>query len=195
MRYLLHVKRDSGQVMVAAAVPDGEPLPFDLSDDSCDIHAVGELGYDRVQDAMPFVCYDAHGAVIPGDQPTPDHQFDFKARGWVIDPGIAWERVKQQRAAAIASGFEWNGSVFQTRSDDLNLISGRAAALNSVVTLGLAGLDDDFYIDEEGVKQTLEWRSLDDDYVPFTIREFLKFGIAVDGFVKSKFKESWNANG
>lgn len=101
MRYLLHVKRDSGQVMVAAAVPDGEPLPFNLADDSCDIHAVGELGYDRIQAAMPFVCYDAHGAVIPGDQPAPDHQFDFKARGWVIDPGIAWERVKQSRASAV----------------------------------------------------------------------------------------------
>ena len=100
-------------------------------------------------------------------------------------------RLKQERDLAISEGFIWKGVVFQTRSEDLALISGRVAKLNALVTLNEASLDDTKVTSLDGNEIPLTWRSENNTDVVFSVREYLEFAIAVDEFVESKYRDSW----
>lgn len=87
-------------------------------------------------------------------------------------------RVQTDRADKIAAGFLWNGILFQTRENDLSLIAGRATKIAAKKALNEPVAD--FY-----------WRAADNTDHLFTGDEFLRFAVAVDEFVESKYIESW----
>ncbi|WP_299202585.1 hypothetical protein [uncultured Amphritea sp.] len=87
-------------------------------------------------------------------------------------------RKKAVRDAGISSGFAWGGSTFQTRPQDLTLISGRATKILALKYFN--ELHPDFY-----------WMTEANTPHLFTPDEFMRFAIAVDEFVEQKFIESW----
>ena len=104
---------------------------------------------------------------------------------------IASARKKSTREQNISAGMQWGGNAWQTRPADRVNIAGRAAKLNSLVTLGRAQLTDSSYTDASGQLRPLVWRTADDQNIAFTIQTFLEFAIAVDEFVEQKYFESW----
>ena len=106
-------------------------------------------------------------------------------------PALVSQRKKKSRGLAIDSGMVWAGNTWQTEDTDRVNVAGRASKLNSLVTLGRAGLGDTSYVDSDGVVRPLVWRTLGNDNVSFTVQEFLEFAIAVDEFVENKYFESW----
>lgn len=107
-------------------------------------------------------------------------------------PELVSARKKQTRTTAIDSGMSWGGNVWQTESADRVNIAGRAAKLNSLVTLGIATLSDTSYVDANNVTRPLVWRTTDNQNIGFTVQSFLEFAIAVDEFVENKYFESWS---
>lgn len=106
-------------------------------------------------------------------------------------PELVSARKKKARSTAIDAGMVWGGNTWQTEAGDRVNIAGRAAKLNSLVTLGLAALSDGSYTDENGSARPLVWRTVDNINVSFTVQTFLQFAIAVDEFVENKYFESW----
>lgn len=91
---------------------------------------------------------------------------------------IAWQRVKERRTANIASGFEWDGHVYQTGPDDLRNVSGRVGRITAQQALGDPVPD-------------FTWRTLDNADVLFTAQQFLRFAVALDEWIEQQYQESW----
>ncbi|MGY8872232.1 MAG: DUF4376 domain-containing protein [Pseudomonadales bacterium] len=106
-------------------------------------------------------------------------------------PELVSLRKRKARAIAMNGGMSWDGHLFQTEQIDRINIAGRAAKLNSLISLGLITLSATSYTDSGGNNRPLVWRTLDNNVVPFTVQSFLEFAIAVDEFVENKYFESW----
>jgi hypothetical protein len=101
------------------------------------------------------------------------------------------KRIGEGRQTLLDEGLEWQGNIFQTRPKDLTLINGRVSKLCALISLGEATLDDTVITSMDGKTLPLIWRSESNRDIPFTVREFLQFAIAVDEFIESKYQESW----
>lgn len=89
-------------------------------------------------------------------------------------------RINEERAKAIAGGFTWapKTATFQTRPEDITLVSGRVGKINAKLALG------------EEVPDFL-WRDIDDVNHSFTYQEFLRFAIEMDEWVEAQYIDSW----
>jgi len=89
------------------------------------------------------------------------------------------KRVKlKERKDNLAQGFTWNNHVFQTRPEDLQLITGRVLKLLVQNALGVA-------------EEDISWRTLDNQFYVFTPEEFLDFSLKLTEFVESVYVRSW----
>jgi len=116
--------------------------------------------------------YIADGQVISkGDQPSPDHIFDYAQGQWVFDLSQAkaskWSEIKAARDAQEFGTFDWGGHTFQCDEVSQRRIQGavQLALLDSTIAL--------------------EWTLADNTSQVFTADDFVAIGQALAAHVNA----------